>query len=42
MRELFGEETLVTVLSTERLATEAVVGVDYAEHLMEDAINGHH
>ena len=41
MRELFGEETLVTVLSTERLATEAVVGVDYAEHLMEDTINGH-
>ena len=39
MRELFGEEALVAVLPAERLAAEAVVGVDYAEHLMEDAIN---
>ena len=41
MRELFGEEALVAVLPAERLAAEAVVGVDYAEHLMEDTINGH-
>ena len=40
MRELFVEEALVAVLPTEHLAAEAVVGVDYAEHLMEDAING--
>jgi hypothetical protein len=40
MRELFGEVALVAVPPTERRAAEAVVGVDYAEHLMEDTING--